>query len=76
MFTPIFLPQNLHSLTVTRENLCKSLSYKKGACKKLMKLTPGRGHSENPTEGQHRQTFAGFFRLRLSQEHRLMPGNK
>jgi hypothetical protein len=37
------LHQKLQSQTATREKLCKTLSYKKGASKMLMKFAP-----ENP----------------------------
>jgi len=42
-FAPIFLPQKITNpnCTVTRKKLRKTLLYKKGLHKMLMKLTPG-----------------------------------
>jgi hypothetical protein len=34
------MSKKLQSQTVSNENLCKILTYKKSACKMLMKLTP------------------------------------
>jgi len=36
----ILVSKKLQSQTETREKLCKTLSYKKGTCKMLMKLSP------------------------------------
>jgi len=38
-----FVPKFVQSQTVSREKLPKRLSYEKGECKTLMKLTPGKG---------------------------------
>jgi len=35
------LPKKLQSQTVSRVKLCKTVLYKKAACKMLVKLTPG-----------------------------------
>jgi len=66
--------KKLQSQTVIREKLCKSLSYKKGARKMLMKLTPERHLSpctifDVSNTGQNQQNLCFAFPVFLTILH-------